>query len=96
MFYTIEQQPSGAPQITRDLSCIACHTSDGTLGVPGMFLGSVFPARDGGVLFAPVFSADHRSPFEFRWGGWYVTGTHALPRHLEMPSCLLRIPTPTW
>ena len=82
MFYTIEQNPSGSPQITRDLSCIQCHTSDGTMNVPGMFLGSVFPSRDGSLLFAPVFSADHRTPFEFRWGGWYVTGGHTLPRHL--------------
>jgi hypothetical protein len=82
IFYTLEQKPSGAPQLTRDLSCIQCHTSDGTLDVPGMFLGSVFPAIDGAALYAPVFSVDHRTLFEFRWGGWYVTGTHTLPRHL--------------
>ena len=23
-----------------------------------------------------------RSPLEFRWGGWYVTGTHGQQRHL--------------
>ena len=35
----------------------------------------------------PVFSAgtyrtDHTSPFEERWGGWYVTGTHGDMLHL--------------
>jgi hypothetical protein len=25
---------------------------------------------------------DHRTPFEDRWGGWYVTGTHAGMRHI--------------
>jgi hypothetical protein len=25
---------------------------------------------------------DHRTPFEDRWGGWYVTGTHADMRHI--------------
>jgi hypothetical protein len=82
IFYTLEQNPAGPPTLTRDLACVQCHTGDITLDVPGMFLGSVYPARDGAVLFAPVFSADHRTLFEFRWGGWYVTGTHAIPRHL--------------
>jgi len=25
---------------------------------------------------------DHRTPFEQRWGGWYVTGTHGAMRHM--------------
>src|SRR5262249_5722236 len=25
---------------------------------------------------------DHRTPFEDRWGGWYVTGTHGSMQHL--------------
>jgi hypothetical protein len=82
MFYTIEQKPTGTPAIARDLMCVQCHTGEITHDVPGMFLSSVFPASDGAVLFAPVFSVDHRTQFGFRWGGWYVTGSHGLNRHL--------------
>jgi len=28
------------------------------------------------------YTTDYRSPFETRWGGWYVTGTHGQMRHL--------------
>jgi hypothetical protein len=29
-----------------------------------------------------TFTIDHRSPFDERWGGWYVTGTHGKMRHM--------------
>jgi hypothetical protein len=82
MFYTLEQTPSVAPVIRHDLSCVQCHTSDATLDVPGMFVGSSFTDTSGAVVYTPVFSVDHRTPFDLRWGGWYVTGRHALPRHM--------------
>jgi hypothetical protein len=82
IFYTLEQKPADDPQITRDLSCVQCHTWEATSNVPGMFLGSGFPASDGSLLYAPVYSSDHRTPFQLRWGGWYVTGRHSLPRHM--------------
>ena len=34
------------------------------------------------VLFAPMPRADHRSPLEERWGGWYVTGKTGAMRHM--------------
>ena len=34
---------------------------------------------------------DHRTPFEERWGGWYVTGTHGALRHRG--NALARDPT---
>jgi len=82
MFYTLEQTPSAAPVIRHDLSCVQCHTSDATLDVPGMFLGSSFTDTNGAVVYTPVFSVDHRTPFDLRWGGWYVTGRHAMARHM--------------
>ena len=82
MFYTLENAAGPAPRIKRDLSCVQCHTWEATSNVPGMFLGSGFPASDGSLLYAPVYSSDHRTPFQLRWGGWYVTGRHALPRHM--------------
>jgi hypothetical protein len=44
--------------------------------VPGMFIGSVYPEKDGMPAFGPAYLTDHRTPFELRWGGWYVTGEH--------------------
>jgi hypothetical protein len=82
MFYTLDQSPAGEPRFAREATCVGCHSWDATLNVPGMFLGSVFAASDGGVLYAPAFSVDHRTAYDVRWGGWFVTGRHALPSHL--------------
>ena len=46
-------------------------------------LRSVYPSASG----QPIFSAgshrvDHTTPFEQRWGGWYVTGRHGPATHL--------------
>ncbi len=82
MFYTLEQSPDKPPQFTRDMSCVQCHTWDGTANVPGWFLGSVWPAEDGRALDATGYGTDHRTGFDVRWGGWYVTGKHSLPAHM--------------
>jgi hypothetical protein len=82
MFYTLEQTPSETPVIRRDLACVQCHTWEATAYVPGMFLGSSFTAADGNVLYAQVYSSDHRTPYQLRWGGWYVTGRHSFPAHM--------------
>lgn len=82
IFYTLDQNPAGKPAFTRDMSCVQCHTWEATGDVPGWFLGSGFPSANGTLLYAPVYSSDHRTPFEVRWGGWYVTGRHPLTRHM--------------
>jgi hypothetical protein len=83
IFYTLEQnETSSPPQFKRDLICIQCHTWEATANVPGLFLGSAFPDAAGSPLYVPVHSVDHRTPFELRWGGWFVTGRHAIPHHL--------------
>jgi hypothetical protein len=46
-------------------------------------IASVFPDADGMPAFRGAANlTDHRSRFEDRWGGWYVTGTHGEMRHL--------------
>jgi hypothetical protein len=82
VFYTMTQTPGATPRFRRDDSCVACHTFDTTLNVPGMFVGSVFPGRDGMPQYASSYTTDHRSPFWIRWGGWYVTGQHGIERHM--------------
>ncbi len=73
MFYKYSAETS---TLTRDAVCLHCHQGPATLGVPGVFVGSVFPdvtgapSRDGAII------TDHRTPFADRWGGWYVTAIH--------------------
>ncbi|HVR84670.1 MAG TPA: hypothetical protein VMU54_10190, partial [Planctomycetota bacterium] len=65
-------------------NCLQCHDSTGlTLGVPGVTVRSIFAAADGQPRFnLGGFRTSHRSPYEDRWGGWYVTGTHGELRHM--------------
>ena len=81
-FYALEQQPAARPQLRRNSECLACHLSWDTLGVPGLFVMSMFPLPDDKNAYANGLVNDHRSPFGERWGGWYVTGTHGVSRHM--------------
>jgi hypothetical protein len=82
IFYTLEQSQSGKPHFERNDTCVACHVSDATHFVPGLFIGSVFPSPNGTTMYGPAYTTDHRSPFEMRWGGWFVTGEHQATRHM--------------
>lgn len=83
MFYTLEQQSVSRPNFVRRDDCLRCHRSDVSLGVPGMILRSFHTMSDGTPkLILGGFITDHRSPFEERWGGWYVTGTMAHGKHM--------------
>lgn len=84
IFYTLSQKPSDRPRLTRDRGqCLICHASSRTQGVPGHLVRSVFPAMDGQPHFGlGTFTTDHTTPFENRFGGWYVTGTHGAMRHM--------------
>ena len=83
IFYTLQQQFQEKPNFLRRDDCLRCHISDDTLGVPGWMARSRYIAPDGmPQLVLGGFTTDHRSPFEERWGGWYVTGTSGRARHL--------------
>lgn len=76
-FYTLNQTPDAHPKFLRRDStpCLQCHESMAAAGIPGMLVRSSpvgddgFPMRERGN-----YVTDHRSPFEERWGGWFVTG----------------------
>ena len=53
------------------------------MDVPGMLMRSVYPSP-AGMPINPLGSylLDHRTKFEERWGGWYVTGDAGSMRHL--------------
>jgi hypothetical protein len=85
VFYTLEQEPSLPPRLRRQTdNCLQCHDSTGlTLGVPGVTVRSVFAGHDGMPHFnMGGFRTTYQSPFQDRWGGWYVTGTHGTLRHM--------------
>ncbi len=84
VFYTLEQEETDTPRFVRDRGqCITCHASSRTQGVPGHLVRSVYSERSGQALLGSgTFTTDHRSPFEERWGGWYVSGTHGAMRHM--------------
>lgn len=82
MFYSFDTE-ADPPRFDRRDVCLQCHESKGTLGVPGLMVASVYPDADGMPAFMGAQAlTDHRSRFEERWGGWYVTGTHGDMRHL--------------
>ena len=81
VFYTMAQA-NDKPFFERNDACVSCHASEATHYVPGQFIGSVFPGVDGTTMYGPAYTTDHRSPFEIRWGGWFVTGTHHATRHM--------------
>ena len=81
IFYTLDQATAGPPRFVRNAACVQCHTSEATLDVPGMFAASVYPDQNGTAQYSLLYSTDHRTPFDMRWGGWYVTGHHQ-GRHL--------------
>lgn len=75
VFYTFAE---GA--LTRREDCVHCHHGASTMGVPGMFIGSVFPNSSGAAARLGAIITDHRTPFADRWGGWYVTAAHGEQR----------------
>jgi hypothetical protein len=81
IFYALDQTETPAPRFRRDDSCLACHLSWETLAVPGLMVQSVHPLRDD-RSYVVGFTTIHGSPFEQRWGGWWVTGDHGGAPHL--------------
>ena len=83
-FYTLAQDPNQAPVFQRESStCLMCHESRSvTGGPPGFIVRSVLTDRLGYPM-TPLHegSTDDRTPFEERFGGYYVTGSHATPGH---------------
>ena len=75
-FYTLPQRPAFPPRLVPDNgSCLQCHESHRTLGVPGHLTRSVYPAPDGLPHFRHgTVNVDHTTNVSERWGGWFVTG----------------------
>jgi hypothetical protein len=74
----------GGFKLMRDRgNCLSCHATTRTENVPGYLVRSIYPDRSGRPRTgASSFTTDYRSPWQQRWGGWYVTGSHGSMRHM--------------
>jgi hypothetical protein len=84
VFYTLDEEKPGKPKFQREVYfCLICHDSATiTGGVPGFMTLSVLPDRQGNAIRSAGANAmSDQTPFNERWGGWYVTGTHGAQRH---------------
>ncbi len=72
IFYTLD----GDGRFARQEVCLKCHQGAATMGVPGLFVGSVFPDISGMPDRSGAIITDHRTAFADRWGGWYVNAAH--------------------
>jgi hypothetical protein len=84
VFYTLDMKQTDQPRLRRrGVECLFCHAM-GNKGAASLVVASVFPDKDGIPAYTSTFinTIDHRTPFEQRWGGWYVTGTHGSQRHM--------------
>jgi hypothetical protein len=76
IFYLLDENKVEKPTFQRaELDCTQCHIASGTRGIPGVLLRSIYPTATGTLApSSKSFITDQESPFNERWGGWYVTG----------------------
>ena len=80
ILYTLNRDEGGKPRFARQEICLTCHQGPSTLGVPGLFVGSVFPNAEGQPARSGAIVTDHRTAFADRWGGWYVNAVRGEQR----------------
>ena len=83
-FYTLDTKQTEHPAFQRrGVECLFCH-GPGNKGAAALVVASVIPNADGVPAYTSAFidTIDHRTPFDRRWGGWYVTGTHGSQTHM--------------
>lgn len=73
VFYTFDP---ASQKFTRQEVCLKCHQGPATLGIPGFFVGSVFPSLNGQPAKDGAIITDQRTAFADRWGGWFVNAAH--------------------
>jgi hypothetical protein len=84
VFYTFELpgERTGVAKIERESDCLRCHGGAFVRDIPGVFARSLFADGNGDPLLRHgTLVVDDETPFEQRWGGWYVTGYHGIESH---------------
>lgn len=84
-FYGFDSNRSEKPRFIREEGrCSFCHAMTGRSSM-GWMVADISANSTGEPYFTnpsqPFNFTDHRSPFEERWGGWYVTGTSGAMVH---------------
>jgi len=83
LFYVLKPDVDNGIVIERDDSCLSCHGGSRNNGVPGIFIRSVTPDKEGHPIAGKAdFQTTTSSPISERWGGWYVTGDSGQFHHL--------------
>lgn len=80
VFYTLRNDKPGAKAFqTEKETCFRCHGGI----APSLFANSSPIAPSGYPrVFERTYNATPDLPLRLRWGGWYVTGSHGLQRHM--------------
>jgi hypothetical protein len=83
-FYALPVRKVDSARIEKErYLCLQCHNYR---LAPQTFVATVYPSVDGTPAYLggnDLFNVtDSRTPFEDRWGGWYVSGTHGSMQHL--------------
>ena len=85
VFYAFDPrgQASGKPfEFQRGNDCLRCHGGQFVSGIPSVFVRTVYAGESGDPIYRQGTEVvDYRTPFNQRWGGWYVTGTHGKTLH---------------
>ncbi|HIG29508.1 MAG TPA: hypothetical protein EYQ50_17615 [Verrucomicrobiales bacterium] len=83
VFYVLPQEKQRVPAIARKNSCLECHVSSKSMGVPGHLFRS-FRTTVQGELYQTIGgeSMNHNTLLIDRFGGWYVSGSHKGQPHL--------------
>lgn len=77
IFYSLDPRETreATRGVVRDSDCLRCHGGTFVRGVPGVFARSLVSSESGEPLLRHGSEiVDDETPFENRWGGWYVTG----------------------
>lgn len=71
---------SWRPNVIRSKRCMNCHANADMGGVPGLLASSVIPGPGGGSIDAfRQKVTGHSIPYDQRFGGWHLTGSHTFP-----------------
>ncbi len=85
IFYALDPAAvrTNAPSaFVRDSDCMRCHGGTFVRGIPSVFVRSLYTDAEGEPMLRYGSEVvDFRTPFENRWGGWYVTGKHGATLH---------------
>ncbi len=83
VFYIFDIPRDQRPAVVeRSDRCMNCHAASETGHVPGLVIKSVVPGPRGGSLESfRREETGHAIPFDQRFGGWHVTGTHGIRKH---------------